>query len=137
MGSVVLFLAGLLVGSVRGCNVQIGLCSVAGQSHMPTGKGFVLLELQGQCHEIFCFRFFDESSSPKPLKITGGLFQIFSKIRGDIRISAMTICTTHTREYTIVQCLRAQKCIGTSYIDKFRREEKKNSRQKVFLFCIE
>jgi hypothetical protein len=31
--------------------------------------------------------FFHESSSPKPLKITEGLFQIFSKIRGDIRKS--------------------------------------------------
>jgi hypothetical protein len=30
MGNVVLFLAGLLVASARGCNVQIGLCSVAG-----------------------------------------------------------------------------------------------------------
>ncbi len=25
--------------------------------------------LQGQCHKIFCFRYFHESSSPKPLKI--------------------------------------------------------------------
>jgi hypothetical protein len=30
MGNVVLFLAGLMVASARGCNVQIGLCSVAG-----------------------------------------------------------------------------------------------------------
>jgi hypothetical protein len=33
----------------------------------------------GQCHEIFCFRFFHESPSPKPLKIALGSFQIFSK----------------------------------------------------------
>ncbi len=39
---------------------------------------------KGQCHEIFCFRFFHKSSSPKPLKKTLGSFQIFSKIRGDI-----------------------------------------------------
>ncbi len=25
--------------------------------------------LKGQCHKIFCFRYFHESSSPKPLKI--------------------------------------------------------------------
>jgi hypothetical protein len=31
--------------------------------------------LKGQCHEIFSFRFFHESSSPKPLKITLGTFQ--------------------------------------------------------------
>jgi hypothetical protein len=33
--------------------------------------------LKGQCHEIFSFRFFHESSSSKPLKITLGTFQIF------------------------------------------------------------
>ncbi len=26
-------------------------------------------QLKGECHEIFCFRFVHESSSPKPLKI--------------------------------------------------------------------
>ncbi len=32
--------------------------------------------LKGQCHQIFCFRFFFlESSFPKPLKITSGSFQ--------------------------------------------------------------
>jgi hypothetical protein len=30
--------------------------------------GINLYTLKGQCHEIFCFRFFHESSSPKPLK---------------------------------------------------------------------
>ncbi len=44
-----------------------------------------------QCHEIFCFRFFYESSSPKPLKITLESFWIFWKIPGDIRKSR---CTT-------------------------------------------
>ncbi len=43
--------------------------------------------LKEQCREIFCFRFFLDSSSPKPLKITLGSFRIFSKIRGDIRKS--------------------------------------------------
>ncbi len=47
--------------------------------------------LKGQCHQIFCFRFFHESPSPKPLIITLGSFQIFSKIRRDIRKSK---CTT-------------------------------------------
>ncbi len=32
----------------------------------------VLAPLKGQCHEIICFRFFPESSSPKPLKIAIG-----------------------------------------------------------------
>jgi hypothetical protein len=42
--------------------------------------------LKGQCHEIFCFRFFfHESSSLKSSKITVGSFRIFSKICGDIR----------------------------------------------------
>jgi hypothetical protein len=31
--------------------------------------------LKGKCHEIFCFRFFHESPSPKPLKITLGSFR--------------------------------------------------------------
>jgi hypothetical protein len=32
---------------------------------------------KGQCHEIFCFRFFHESRSPIPLKIGLASFQIF------------------------------------------------------------
>jgi hypothetical protein len=40
--------------------------------------------LKGQCHENFCFRFFHETSSPKPLNITLGPFQIVLKICGDI-----------------------------------------------------
>jgi hypothetical protein len=40
---------------------------------------------------FFASGFFHESPSPKPLKITLGSFQIFSKIRGDIRKSR---CTT-------------------------------------------
>jgi hypothetical protein len=47
--------------------------------------------LKGQCHEIFDFWFFHESVCPKPLSIPNGPFQIFSKIRGDIRSSK---CTT-------------------------------------------
>ncbi len=37
--------------------------------------------LMGESHEIFCFRFFHESSPPKPPKITLGPFRIFSKIK--------------------------------------------------------
>ncbi len=51
--------------------------------------------LKGQCHEIFCFRFFHESPSPKLLIITLGSFRIFSKIRGDIRKSR---CTTSVND---------------------------------------
>jgi hypothetical protein len=47
--------------------------------------------LKGQCHEIFCFWFFHESVSPQPQSIPFRPFQIFSKIRGDIRESR---CTT-------------------------------------------
>jgi hypothetical protein len=47
--------------------------------------------LKEKCHEIFCFSFFHESPSPKPLKITLGSFRLFSKLRGDIRKSR---CTT-------------------------------------------
>jgi hypothetical protein len=35
--------------------------------------------LKGQCQEIFCFRFFHESSSPNPLKQILRSFQIFQK----------------------------------------------------------
>jgi hypothetical protein len=41
-------------------------------------------ELKGQCHEIFYYRFFHDSSSPKPLKITLGPFRIFLETCGDI-----------------------------------------------------
>jgi|688.fasta_scaffold1612813_1 hypothetical protein len=49
--------------------------------------------LKGQCHKNFCFRFFHESSSPSPLKITlGGSYRIFSKICRDI-------CKSHQYQY--------------------------------------
>jgi hypothetical protein len=35
--------------------------------------------LKGQCHEIFDFKFFHESVSPKPLSIPLGPFEIFFK----------------------------------------------------------
>jgi hypothetical protein len=48
--------------------------------------------LKGQCHEIFDFRFFHESVSPKPLRLPLGPFNIFlSKISRDICSSR---CTT-------------------------------------------
>ncbi len=43
--------------------------------------------LEGQCHEIFDFRFFHESVSPKPLSIHKGRFKFFSQIREDISSS--------------------------------------------------
>ncbi len=43
------------------------------------------MELKGVWHEIFVFRFFHKSVSLGPLNIPIGPFQIFSKIRGDIR----------------------------------------------------
>jgi len=41
--------------------------------------------LKGVWHEIFDISFFHKSVSPGPLSIPLGPFQIFSKIRGDIR----------------------------------------------------
>jgi hypothetical protein len=43
--------------------------------------------LKDQCHEIFCFGFFQESSSLEPLKSENNIIviSIFSRIRGDIR----------------------------------------------------
>jgi hypothetical protein len=46
--------------------------------------------LKVQCHKIFCFMFFHESPSPKPLIIILGSFRIFPKIHGDIRKSRCT-----------------------------------------------
>jgi hypothetical protein len=46
--------------------------------------------------QIICFRFFNESSSPKPLKITLESFRIFSKIRGDIRKSRCNTDVNYT-----------------------------------------
>ncbi len=48
---------------------------------------FQYLLRDSRCHEI---QVFHELSSPKPLKITLGSFQIFSKIRGDIHKSRRT-----------------------------------------------
>ncbi len=45
--------------------------------------------LKGVWHEIFSFRIFHESVSPGPLSMPLGPFQIFSKIHGDIRLSAV------------------------------------------------
>ncbi len=50
------------------------------------------LELKGQCHEIFCLRYFSMNHlPPKALKETLGSYRNFSKIRGDIRKSRCTI----------------------------------------------
>ncbi len=55
-----------------------------------------VIQLKGQCHEIFDFWFFfHEPVSPKHLSIPLRPFQIFSKIRGDIRGSgAPPVSTT-------------------------------------------
>jgi hypothetical protein len=47
-------------------------------------------QLKGQCHEIFCSWFFQESVSPQLQSILLGPFQIFSKIPGDIRSFMLT-----------------------------------------------
>ncbi len=63
-------------------------------THVTWSRQQHVLGLKGQCHKIFCFGFFRESSSPKPLKIILGSFQIFSKILGDIRKSSCTTGST-------------------------------------------
>ncbi len=45
-----------------------------------------VLRRSRQCHEIFCFKFFHESSSPKPLKTTLGSFRIFQKFRRYLQV---------------------------------------------------
>ena len=51
--------------------------------------------IKGTVSRDFCFRFFNESTSPKPLKITVGSFRFFSKIHRDIRQSR---CTTGVKD---------------------------------------
>jgi hypothetical protein len=54
------------------------------------------VSFKGQCHEVFDFRFFHESVSPKPLSILLEPFQIFSKFRGYIRSPSCTIGVVDT-----------------------------------------
>jgi hypothetical protein len=58
---------------------------------MSPGSGSRFYHLKGQCHKIFPSGFFHESVYPQPKGIPLGLFQIFSKICGDILKSR---CTT-------------------------------------------
>jgi hypothetical protein len=50
--------------------------------------------LKGVWHEILTSGFFHKSVSPRPLSITWGSFQIFSKIRGDNREWMFISCVT-------------------------------------------
>ncbi len=70
----------------------------AGGSDAETGcvTSLAVLAAMGTVSRDFCFMFFHESSSPKPLKITLGSFQFFSKIRGDIHMSRCTTCINYT-----------------------------------------
>ncbi len=52
--------------------------------------------LKGQCHEIFDFWFFSWISFPQALSIPLEPFQIFLKIRGDIRSSRCTTVVVDT-----------------------------------------
>ncbi len=77
--------------TARGISSGVQRNSEFGQKTGNLSAAFFLLSLKGQCHEIFAFGFFHESVSPQPQSIPLGPFQIFSKIRGDIRKSR---CTT-------------------------------------------
>ncbi len=97
--SIVTILCRLLISTILQLNFQVfSICTFSSVFYEPIKVTFyryslweASLPLKGQCHKIFCFRFFHESPSPKPLKITVGSLRIFSKIRGDIRKSR---CTT-------------------------------------------
>ncbi len=52
--------------------------------------------LKGQCHEIFCFRFFSWISFPQPQSIPLRPFRNFVEIRGDIHKSTCTTCINDT-----------------------------------------
>ncbi len=52
--------------------------------------------LKGQCHEIFCFRFFSWIIFPQAPEITLGSFWIFLKIRREIRKSRCTTAVNDT-----------------------------------------
>ncbi len=52
----------------------------------------IFIHLKGQRHEIFCFRFFHESSFPQLLKIKLGFFKFFF-IHRDIRKSRCEFAT--------------------------------------------
>jgi hypothetical protein len=69
----------MLTVTKNGCNLAVS------ESERSLLEVLALNILKGQYHNFFCFSFFHESSSPKPLKITLGPFRIFSKIRGGIR----------------------------------------------------
>jgi len=59
--------------------------------------------LKGQCHKIFCSRFFSWIIFPRaPENRALGQFQIFSKIRGDIRKSRYTIGLNDTVNFPLV-----------------------------------
>ncbi len=79
----------------------------------------------------FCLRFFHESSSPKPLKIMLGSFQIFSKILGDIRSQVAPLVST----IPVANCQRCHRhrwqIIG---IVSDWLHLKVNLKEKIFLY---
>ncbi len=77
----------LQFGAIQYC-CSLSLCTI--MLHL-AALNTIFHIFKGQCHEIFCFWFFRESSSPKPFNNSIGSFQILSKIRGDICKSR---CTT-------------------------------------------
>ncbi len=67
--------------------------SQSGPSRKGTYSTFVnfIIQVKGTVPRDFVFKFFSWTTFHKPLSISSGLFQIFSKIRGDIRSSRCTI----------------------------------------------
>ncbi len=75
---------------------QAGLRSLVSAHVHCSENPIYLFPIKGQCHEIFCFWSFHESVSPQPQSIPLRPFQIFSKIRGDIRSSRFATVVNDT-----------------------------------------
>ena len=80
------------------------------------------VHFKGTVSRDFCFRFFHESPSPKPLIIKVGSYQIFSKIRGDIRKSR---CTTGVND-TGGKFATGVNDTGVKIADSRKKQEAKN-----------
>ncbi len=62
--------------------------------------------IKRKCHKIFCFRFFHESSFPKPLIFLVAAFQIYSLICEDIWNSRCTTGVNYTGNWVAIYTCR-------------------------------
>jgi hypothetical protein len=81
---------------------QLTQAAVPTEGEREEKEGAILLCcLKGKCHEIFCFRFFHESSSPKHPKITLGSFRIRKFVKIFAGEGAPLISTTPAENFAI------------------------------------